>query len=95
MRRLAPLVVLLAACDPPPSRPARATVDLYMHPNGLSRCVEEDGEKWKADPSCCPQGFTLAGFSVPSVTQTADADGKVTRRLYRHVVCLEGDGGAR
>lgn len=93
---LAVLPAFLLGCQPPPASPSRAVVQLYMHPNGLSRCVEEDGDRWKADPSCCPTGWTLAGFAVPGVTAypepgADDGEGnKVNRRLYRHVVCVEG-----
>jgi hypothetical protein len=61
-----------------------------MHPNGLSRCVEQDGERWKADASCCPDGFDLAGFTVPAATEYPKGEEqKPQRRLFRHVVCME------
>lgn len=97
--RSLPLFALLVGCPPPPSSsPSKAVVELYRHPNGLSNCVEEDGEKWKADPSCCPAGFTVAGFSVPAVTAFVEPTGedgarKIDRKIYRHVVCMEGGGG--
>lgn len=87
--------LFLAACDPPPARPSRAVIEIYMHPNGLSRCVDSDGERWKADASCCPEGFELAGFSAPAVTEYIPVSGDdekendPKRRIYRHVVCLQ------
>lgn len=84
----------LGACQVPPPQivPSRAVLEVYMHPNGLSNCVDTDGERWKADASCCPPGFELAGFSVPAVTETvtgAADDPKYKRKLYRHAVCIE------
>ena len=87
--------LVLVACDPPPSRPSRAVIEIYMHPNGLSRCVDSDGERWKADASCCPDGFDLAGFSAPAVTEylpvgaDPEKDTDPKRRIYRHVVCMQ------
>ena len=87
---------LLAACEPPPPVQAgRAVVEVYMHPNGLSNCVDEDGERWKADASCCPEGFEVAGFSAPAAyefeptIEDEDKKGGTKRRIFRHVVCLE------
>jgi hypothetical protein len=82
------LLALVGGCNPPNVTPARAVVELYMHPNGLSNCVDENDGRWKNDPSCCPEGFEFVGFSVPSAVEYPKDD-KTTRRLYRHVVCLE------
>lgn len=82
------MAIGLVACQPPPSATALRTVELYMHPNGLSRCVEQDGDRWKADPSCCPDGFEPAGFTVPTSVEYLKND-KTQRTLYRHLVCLE------
>jgi hypothetical protein len=78
----------LLGCTPPSAAP-RAVVEIYMHPNGLSNCVDEHDGKWKADPSCCPDGFEFVGFSAPAATAYESANEKVSRRIYRHVVCLE------
>lgn len=88
-RTFALLALGLAACQPPPAEAPKRTLQLYMHPNGLSRCVEIDGDRWKADPSCCPKGFEVAGFSVPSAIEYLK-DEKKQRTLYRHLVCMEG-----
>lgn len=88
-------VLFLFACNPPPATSAGRVVEIYMHPNGLSNCVDVDGDRWKADASCCPEGYEVAGFSVPSVTEYLDdpeEDGggrPIRRKLYRHVVCME------
>ena len=90
-------LVTLTGCQ---TASPRAVVEIYMHPNGLSNCVMTDGSKWVADASCCPVGFTLAGFSAPAVTafesDVTEKDGdevvtkkKTSRRIYRHVVCLQ------
>lgn len=88
LRTLPLLLVGLTACEPPVVEPPKRILELYMHKNGLSRCVEREGERWKADASCCPDGFDLAGFTVPAAIEYPKDDG-VTRRLYRHVVCIE------
>ncbi|MCB9668391.1 MAG: hypothetical protein H6736_02335 [Alphaproteobacteria bacterium] len=93
-RLLALSTVALLACQPPPQAAAgpapssKRVIELYMHQNGLSRCVEQDGERWKADASCCPDGYDMAGFSVPAAVEYPKDDG-VKRTLYRHVVCIE------
>lgn len=99
MRTLSIATLLLPAmfaCNPPPPvKTSRATIEVYMHPNGLSRCVDEDGDRWKADAACCPEGFEVGGFSVPSAYEfeptpkSEEAKGKTKRRLFRHVVCIE------
>ncbi|MEZ4323274.1 MAG: hypothetical protein R3F61_37770 [Myxococcota bacterium] len=86
---VAALPLFLLGCQPPVTAAPRAVVELYMHPNGLSNCVEESNGKWKADASCCPTGFEVAGFSVPAATSYEAANEKETRRLYRHLVCIE------
>ncbi|MCB9674056.1 MAG: hypothetical protein H6737_03010 [Alphaproteobacteria bacterium] len=82
----------LLGCNPPSSG-SRAVLELYMHPNGLSNCVDEHDGKWTADPSCCPAGFEVAGFSAPAATayskENKDGEEKENRRIFRHVVCLE------
>jgi len=89
MRALPLLPLFLLGCQPPNFTTTRAVVELYKHPNGLSNCVEEDDGKWKADPSCCPDGFDMVGFSAPAATAYEASNEKVSRRIYRHVVCLE------
>ncbi len=79
----------LMACQPPPSEPSKRVLELYMHENGLSRCVEQEGERWKADASCCPDGFELAGCSVPAAIEYPKGEDGYKRTLYRHVVCTE------
>lgn len=92
--RFLPALILLG-CNPPPPSSAGRVIEIYMHPNGLSNCVDVDGDRWKADASCCPDGYEVAGFSVPSVTEYLgepdedDGDRPVRRKLYRHVVCAE------
>ncbi len=83
--------LIMVACQPAPPASSRRVVELYMHPNGLSRCVELDGDRWKADPSCCPEGFEMVGFSVPAAIEYLKGEkmDKVKRTLYRHVVCAE------
>ena len=89
-------VLFLLGCNPPPAPVSSGRViEIYMHPNGLSNCVDVDGDRWKADASCCPEGYEVAGFSVPAVTEYVDEPEKeggeksVKRKLYRHVVCSE------
>ncbi len=96
-------LVALAGCQPPPSSGGgRAVIEVYKHANGVSNCVEYVNKVWKADPSCCPEGFEVAGYSTPAATAYVkipdDAEGedkndwtkaKESRRMYRHLVCLE------
>ena len=77
---LGALPLLAGACNPPNVTPARAVVELYMHPNGLSNCVDENDGRWKNDPSCCPDGFEFVGFKVPAAVEYPKDD-KTTRRL--------------
>lgn len=92
MHRFLSLVVVgLTACAAPPAAapaPDRV-IEIYMHPNGLSRCVEQEGDRWKADASCCPSGWDMLGFSVPAAIEYPKGEEGVKRTLYRHVVCAE------
>ncbi|MCO4743166.1 MAG: hypothetical protein KC912_00155 [Proteobacteria bacterium] len=88
-------LVALAGCQPAPIElppappPARAVVELYMHADGKTNCVEQSEGEWRANATCCPDGFSPAGFSAPAATLYLDADGKPARRLFRHLVCME------
>ena len=85
---LLPFFLMATGCEPAPAASSKRVFEMYMHPNGLSRCVDTDGERWKADASCCPSGFEVAGFTVKTVSLYMKDD-KEKRRLYRHVVCME------
>lgn len=90
-RTLSLVALVLAACQPPPAAQTapKRVMELYMHPNGLSRCVDQEGDQWKVDPSCCPTGWEAAGFTVPAAIEYEKGEDGVKRTLYRHVVCLE------
>ena len=92
--RLFPVTLLLLACvpDAPPAEPiapARGSLHLYMHIDGKTRCVEESSGEWRANATCCPRGFSPAGFSTGAATAFTNSEDVETRRLYRHLVCLE------
>lgn len=95
MRFLTPVPLLFTLgcptpAEPPPAPEApRATLELYMHPDGKTNCVESADGEWQAVPSCCPDGFSLAGFSAPAVSLYLTEEEREIRRIYRHVVCLE------
>lgn len=91
-KALLALVLSLGACAPPPapSAPSRAVIYAYRAKDGLTSCVDTDGSRWKGDRSCCPEGFSPAGFSVPSATELYDPEAKgITRHLHRHLICLQ------
>lgn len=61
-----------------------------MAKDGLTKCVDSDGNRWKADASCCPVGFSATGFSLRAATEFFDPKNEgVTRHLYRHLVCIQ------
>jgi len=82
------LCALAAAACSEPDR-ARAVLTLYIHPDGQTKCVEVNGTAMTANPSCCPVGFSVAGFSSPAVTAYHHPEEGVKKYQYRHVVCLE------
>lgn len=89
------LIILLAGCQAPPPEPAppplpsRAVLTLYMHRDGKTNCVEQTDGEWHANATCCPDGFSPAGFSAPAATLYLDDTDKPMRRMFRHLVCLE------
>ncbi len=95
IRALWPLVLfgaplfLAAACDSPQPARSRAVLTLYTHADGKTKCVSISGDTLKADPGCCPDGFTLAGFASPAATAYHHPEEGVKKYQYRHVVCLE------
>ena len=94
MRIATTLMLALAACapppePPPPAEPSRAVIEVYKHPDGRTNCVEEASGEWRGKPSCCPEGFSMVGFSAPAATVYVDEGGSSNRRIYRHLVCLE------
>lgn len=94
MRIATSLMLALTACaqhtEPPPAaEPARTVLEVYMHPDGKTNCVEEGSGEWRANPTCCPAGFSVAGFSAPAATLYLDEKGTANRRIFRHVICLE------
>jgi hypothetical protein len=80
--------VLTAGCTPAPS-PHRAVLELYMAADGATRCVNADGASWKARQGCCPEGFSVAGFSAGAGTAYYDAESGAKKVTYRTVVCLQ------
>lgn len=89
-----PLLMLLTACQPAPVEippapaPTRTVMEVYMHQDGKTNCVEQTEGEWRGDPSCCPEGFSPAGFSAPAATLYM-AEDKPVRRIFRHLICLQ------
>lgn len=89
-------VFLFAGCPEPNAAPApqivlpapaRAVLELYLHEDGSTRCVDGTDKPWVAY-KCCPDGFSPAGFSVRAATEYT-SESQVDRTLYRHLVCLQ------
>jgi hypothetical protein len=68
---------------------SRAVLNLYMHADGQTKCVELQGNTLVANPTCCPEGFSVAGFASPAATAYHHPDEGAKKYQYRHVVCLE------
>ena len=91
--------LLFAGCEvtppdaptPPPATTVvhqRAVLELYLHEDGKTRCVDGSSKPWAAY-RCCPDGFSPTGFSVRAATEYQDGEGEVDRTLYRHLVCVQ------
>jgi len=81
------VLAALSACTEAP--PSRAVLTLYTNADGQTKCVEVNGTKLTANPSCCPTGFSVVGFASPAATAYHHPDEGTKKYQYRHVVCLQ------
>jgi hypothetical protein len=87
LRLALPLLCVTLGCTQPDR--SRAVLNLYMHADGETKCVELEGNTLVANPRCCPEGFSVAGFASPAATAYHHPDLGARKYQYRHVVCLE------
>lgn len=86
------IAIFLIGCTPPastPAAPSRAVLEVYTAADGTTRCVEVKDGVWHASPSCCPAGFSVAGFSAPAATAYEHSTESIKKFTYRHVICLQ------